>query len=336
MATIKELAAAAGVSIGTVDRVLHGRGRVAEETKRRIFASVEKLGYQPDPHARALVRKKPFRIAAVLPCPENDSGYWQSPLSGIRDAAAEYASFGIALEEVHFDRYRCPKIPGALSKLAANPPDGVLLTGIHAGRFAPALAPLLALPHAVFDTTLPQDDRRLAFFGQDSRRSGLLAGRLMKLLLPEGGDILATRVEEENEHAIERVAGFAHALSDDPRYGLRIVTRPQDDPVGLLKTAAHPDTAGLFVADASVGEAAAYLQKRKLSPKVIGYDVTEKTRQALRDGRIDFAITQSPRQQGYAAASALCRFLLYGERPEHATHHMPIQIVTKENADDGW
>ena len=37
MATIKEIAKKAGVSAGTVDRVVHNRGEVSEETKAKVF-----------------------------------------------------------------------------------------------------------------------------------------------------------------------------------------------------------------------------------------------------------------------------------------------------------
>ena len=47
MITIKEIAKEAGVSIGTVDRVLHNRGRVSREAQEKVNAVVEKAGYKP-------------------------------------------------------------------------------------------------------------------------------------------------------------------------------------------------------------------------------------------------------------------------------------------------
>lgn len=48
MATIKQIAKLAGVSIGTVDRVLHERGGLAPDTKARVQAAIEELGYVPN------------------------------------------------------------------------------------------------------------------------------------------------------------------------------------------------------------------------------------------------------------------------------------------------
>ena len=50
--TVKEVARLAGVSIGTVDRVLHDRGGVSAETKSRIDEIITSLGYEPNLIAR--------------------------------------------------------------------------------------------------------------------------------------------------------------------------------------------------------------------------------------------------------------------------------------------
>ena len=51
---IKDIASKAGVSIGTVDRVLHGRAGVRARTVEHVQAVVERLGYRPDPAAARL------------------------------------------------------------------------------------------------------------------------------------------------------------------------------------------------------------------------------------------------------------------------------------------
>ncbi|QEN03433.1 LacI family DNA-binding transcriptional regulator [Thiospirochaeta perfilievii] len=45
MATIKEIADAAGVSVGTVDRILHNRGRFSAETAKKVQILVSEMGY---------------------------------------------------------------------------------------------------------------------------------------------------------------------------------------------------------------------------------------------------------------------------------------------------
>lgn len=65
--TIREVGAMAGVSYQTVSRFLNDNGPVSPDARRRIAAAIEKLGYRPNLHARALYSGKTSLIAAVIP-----------------------------------------------------------------------------------------------------------------------------------------------------------------------------------------------------------------------------------------------------------------------------
>lgn len=89
--TIKDVAAAAGVTAGTVSRALRGDPRVIESTRRRIVEAADRLGYRPNLQARALQTGRTGAIG--LACP---SGPWIlahpyfAPLhAGFTAAAAE-------------------------------------------------------------------------------------------------------------------------------------------------------------------------------------------------------------------------------------------------------
>ena len=67
MATIKEIAQRAGVSIGTVDRVLHHRGRVSPETEAQILQIVKELDYEPNAVGQGLVlRRKQLKLSFFI------------------------------------------------------------------------------------------------------------------------------------------------------------------------------------------------------------------------------------------------------------------------------
>ena len=72
--TIKEIARKAGVSAGTVDRVLHNRGEVAEATRKRVLEIAEAGNYATNVFARNLKLNKKHRLAILLPtCSINSS-----------------------------------------------------------------------------------------------------------------------------------------------------------------------------------------------------------------------------------------------------------------------
>ena len=96
--TVIEIAKRAGVSIGTVDRVLHNRGRVSEETRQKISAIITEEGYQPNPLARHLKRNREYLIGVLIPELEKESRYWDLILQGIQKAVAELSAFSFNLE----------------------------------------------------------------------------------------------------------------------------------------------------------------------------------------------------------------------------------------------
>src|ERR1700755_2995762 len=85
-AGIKNIAKALKVSIGTVDRALHGRPGVSQKTKTRVLQMADRLGYKPNLAAQALKLNRKLSIAAVLP--KHISHFFDPLRAGIRAAAA--------------------------------------------------------------------------------------------------------------------------------------------------------------------------------------------------------------------------------------------------------
>jgi DNA-binding LacI/PurR family transcriptional regulator len=66
-ATISDVAAASGVGVGTVSRVINGAAGVREATRARVLRAIEQLGYRPSHLAAALSRGTPRTVAIVIP-----------------------------------------------------------------------------------------------------------------------------------------------------------------------------------------------------------------------------------------------------------------------------
>ena len=80
--TIRDVARLAGVSIGTVDRVLHNRGRVSAANQAAVERAVESLRYRPSQVARALsIRRQNLKIGVSCPFVEQD--FWTDACQGI-------------------------------------------------------------------------------------------------------------------------------------------------------------------------------------------------------------------------------------------------------------
>ncbi len=65
--TLKDIAREAGVSVATLDRVLHGRAGVREDTARRVRETIDRHGFRPSAAAAELARGRSSRFAFVMP-----------------------------------------------------------------------------------------------------------------------------------------------------------------------------------------------------------------------------------------------------------------------------
>ena len=78
---IKDIAAQAGVSSGTVDRILHNRGNVSEKARAAVEKVLNQVGYKPNIHLSGLSLKKTYEIVIHTPCLHE---YWEAIHNGIR------------------------------------------------------------------------------------------------------------------------------------------------------------------------------------------------------------------------------------------------------------
>src|SRR5664279_819103 len=90
---IPQIAKLAGVSIGTVDRALHGRRGINDETRQRVLNIAKKIGYRPNLAARSLSTGRRIRIGVCVP---QEIRYFYNELwEGIHEEVSRYADRGI-------------------------------------------------------------------------------------------------------------------------------------------------------------------------------------------------------------------------------------------------
>ena len=92
--TISEIARLAGVSAGTVDRILHNRGKVSESARNAVGKILAESGYRNNIHSSAIGLRKGFRLAVAMP--DSSRGeYWFSIREGINHALEEFSDIRI-------------------------------------------------------------------------------------------------------------------------------------------------------------------------------------------------------------------------------------------------
>jgi len=100
MATIKDVARIASVSVATVSRVANNDPKVSEKTKLKVSKVMADLGYTPNANARALVKQKSMTMGVVIP--ELTDPFFASLANGV-DAVARSVNMQLLLSTGLFD-----------------------------------------------------------------------------------------------------------------------------------------------------------------------------------------------------------------------------------------
>jgi LacI family transcriptional regulator len=333
--TIPEIAALAGVSIGTVDRVLHKRGRVSGATRAKIEAIIERYRFTPNPIARRLKRGRPYRFCALLPRRDQDAGYWKQIIDGIALGDAAARPLGVETETHEYDRYNPDEAAAMVARVLSREPDGLITAPIV------TLWPLLEqvrsrrVPSVFVDSDFPEMEA-VSTISQDPLRGGRLAGRLLHLFTGTRERPAAVLdVHSLDYNIIRRRDGF---LGYAAERGFPAVVKEYAREEELSREeiarflAEHPRLSGMFVTNCLAHRAARAV--REIRPEkdlaIIGYDLIPGNRELLREGYIDAIISQRPEEQGRRAVENLYRHIVL-EEPVERRIDIPLDIYLREN-----
>ena len=340
MITIKTIAEKAKVSIATVDRVIHNRGKVAPETEIRIKQVLEEFNYRPNVFARNLKLRKTFKFGVLLPELNQDSKYWEHPVKGINKAQSELKGHKVKVEFFHYDKYseKLFKIIG-LQVMEANL-DGLLIAPVLSKAFHKFIQRIPPkLPYVFFDSKIP-NSKSLSYIGQDAYQSGILAAKLMSQIIKNRGSIAIIRVLPEDHHINMRADGFHSYFKNNSKYRIVIYdVVGNGDRMHFKKCyrqiiSENNDLQGIFVTNVSTHKIANQIVEASWKDRVrlIGYDLIEENIKYLKEGVIDYLISQSPEMQGYRGIYTLYRHVVLNENVDEKIM-MQLDIVTKENID---
>jgi LacI family transcriptional regulator len=341
-ARIKDIAELAGISIGTVDRVLHKRGEVAEKTREKVIKIVKDLDYSPNVIARALKSKKKFRLVSLLPEPNEESAFWKKHPEGIQKAVNELDPFPLILNQVKFDLLDEKDFQKQSEKVINLSPDGVILAPIFKTE-AIAFCNKLTNKHIpfVFIDGFIEETQFLSYTGEDIFQSGRVAGQLVDIVTPVNKDILIiniTRNIRNVHHLNKRTQGFLSYFPESGKNRGELISISIIDPIPenvnkeLKKVLSrNPDIGSIFVTGSKSYKIADYLESEGIkSVNLIGYDLLESNVKYLKSGIINFLIGQRPDEQTYKGVKKLYDYLSMDRVPEKM-EYLPIDVVTSEN-----
>ncbi|MEG1236832.1 LacI family DNA-binding transcriptional regulator [Flavobacterium plurextorum] len=336
--TIKDIAKMAGVSKGTVDRVLHNRGKVSPTALDKINEVLNVINYEPNLIARNLKNNKIYRICVLLPDPGIDP-YWLPCVNGIQDAKTEFKAYSVIIETHYFNPESTKSFLSTNEKIINQSPDAVLIAPLFHKETLEIIKQYDELNIMVntFNNQVESSSIK-SFVGQDLYKSGRVAASLMNLILPNG-EIAIIHIDESLKNAVhmqKKEQGFRNYFEEKNLSDFSLTTlKLKHSNIETKFTAfleEHPNLKGIFITTSKAYQIASLLTSAKDKKiAIIGYDLIEKNVNFLNQGLVHFLIHQNQKRQAYLGVSTLVEhFLFRKDIPE--TILLPIDIINVENA----
>ena len=335
-AGIKDIAEALGISIGTVDRALHGRAGVNPTTSAKVLKMAEKLNYKPNTAARSLKLNRTLRIAVQLP--EQVSSFFDPLRAGIQAAATEVRGVQVHLEMQSYPRIGDGDIE-LIEQSLKREYDALILTPGNPQRLDPYLRRMGDRGrHVICVASDAPSTSRLASVAIDAGVSGGIAAELLAMKLTAPGAIAVMTGDLTTQDHAEKLRGFAGTLAlMAPHLHLLPIVESHESTrqahrAALRLLQANPDLAGLYINTANSLPVLRALEELGMLGKiqVVTTDLFPQLVPYIESRAVLATLHQRPFTQGKMAFEALMRFLLDGVQPAPITRLAP-HIVMRSN-----
>lgn len=340
--TLKQIAELAGTSIGTVDRVLHNRGKVSADNLKKINAIIKELGYEPNVHASLLSSKKNIRIGVIIPYFQSGD-FWSLIYDGIQKSRDDYKSLSLTINYFYYNQFDPDSFQQACRQCEDTEPNGVLISPVHKELTVKFVNRVQEKGiEIVFVDTPITDCDYLTYYGINMKDSGKVAA---DLLFKSGGKIRKVAnflIDKgglpQNESFIQRADGINEYIREN-KLNVEIIDCmiSSSDFLSTISIideffATHPDIHHAITTTSRSHLISDWMDIRgRHDITLVGYDMTTANLKALRKGSIYALISERTDMEANKAAKALIEYLAFNKRPSKKDNLFPIDILTRYN-----
>lgn len=339
-ATIKMIAERAGVSIGTVDRVLHNRPYVKAEVRERVLAVMVELDYRPNRMASALATSGTVRRFWVIQ-PEWARFIQTAMADGVARFLEEHRDYNVTVETLlypHGDTESCLRL---LDRAGRRDIHGVALCGSDCETVRGGLRRLAdgGVPVVTFNSDIPRGPRR-CYVGEDAHHAGRVAGEIAAKFLRPGERVLLAYSGLEYLGHKGRADGFFERLSERgfSKEDFLVAATHDDYQETLAAVSAalerEPRLRYIYMATQSVSACVEALRRagRTGQVRILAHDDSPEIRRFLREGLVDFSIDQNLPYQSYQALCVLFQIVAEHRQPTREYFYPVSSILNAETA----
>jgi len=334
---ISEVAKLANVSIGTVDRALHGRGRISETTRKRVLEVARELGYRPNLAARALsVGSRNIRIGVCIP--REIHFFYDQIRHGIAAEGHRYEHLGLDFVYRPVDQLGASEVE-KVKELLTTDIKALIVTPGDPKRLSPLIDEGEAKGiRVICVATDAPSSHRSTVVCVDPELNGRLAGELLGRLLPLRSQVAIVTGMLRTEDHRKKAEGFSSALPQTCP-GAKVVQileghEDEDETfvkcVDLLRKLRR--LAGLYVSTANCLPVCRALGALGLAGRVklITTDLFREMVPYFEKGTIMASVHQRPYVQGQTAVRLAVDHLVSG-RPIPPSSYLNPAIVLRSN-----
>lgn len=339
---IKDIAKMAGVSSGTVDRVLHNRGSVSESSRKAVERILTEVGYRYNIHTSAVSLTKEFNL--VITTPSGIPGeYWGSVMSGIEHALKEFSDINIHFRHALYNQFDVYSCRSAFESVLEMSPDAVIIGPTFASETVRLCNELdkSEVPYVFVDSVI-DGTSPVASYTTDQYACGHLLGRLLSSFTPNDAKFAicgTARVgDERSNNTRERKKGFLAYFKETDRSGsvteIRFsISNPKEtEDLILDMVEKNPDIKGIAVLNSRGYVVADILRRHGIDDiRLMSFDLTSNNVRCIQNESISAVLCQRPELQGFFSVKSLIHWLLYRKTDADRYHKMPIDVVFKEN-----
>ena len=341
---IKDIAELSGVSVGTVDRVLHNRPNVSKSAREKVEKALKEMDYRPNMYASALAYNKTYNFFCIIPKHEAEA-YWDEIEEGAMSARDHRRDFNINVKMMYYKRFNLDTFAKVTDECLKQHPDGIIIvpSKLDTTRKFTDILHERNIPFILLDSYMP-DLKPLSFFGQDSFCSGYFAAKMLMLIASKEKEIMLMKQTKDGKVASKqqdnREVGFRHYMQDHfPQVKILELDLPlgedKDKYDGILEDffEKHPHIHHCITFCSKghiVGEFLLKTNRRDI--QIMGYDMVESNAKCLRLGSMSFLIAQHAFMQGYNCVDTLFKAIVLKKKVD-PVNYMPIELLSKENVD---
>lgn len=341
---IKDIAERAGVSVGTVDRVLHERPNVSKDAREKVEKALKEMDYKPNAYASALAYNRSYTFHMLIPKHESEA-YWNEIEEGAEKAMEARRDFHVDVRTHYYERFNDESFTNEYEEILSSKPDGVVIvpTDLALTRQFTDQLHEQNIPFILLDSYMP-DLKPLSFFGQDSFASGYFAAKVLMMIAYNEKEIMIMKQTKDgrvtSKQQANREVGFRHYMADHfPNIKISELVLPlggsRKQYAQILEDffAANPHIHHCITLNSKAHLVGEFLLKtNRRNVQIMGYDMVAKNAQCMREGSISFIIAQHAYQQGYSCIDTLFQAIVL-KKKVGSINYMPIELIMRENID---